>query len=186
MVNFEVLISLFCVLLGAIHYLPLASAEDCNEAQSNKHILHNCCNGPVYSLELYKDVCAEYMPEGIPKVSPCLHECVYNASNILIGDQMNLDNVEVMLEKLLSKDSVFHEVSINAFRECSKNIDEMKKLLKRRPSPNPGMEQCSALPLMMSICCQRYMTSHCPESKWKATEKCEKARQCEITMNNRG
>ncbi|KRF97948.1 uncharacterized protein Dwil_GK27208 [Drosophila willistoni] len=203
-----------------------------------RHILHNCCNGPVYSLELYKDVCAEYMPEGIPKVSPCLHECVYNASNILIGDQMNLDNVEYiihscctspkvtidafkdacgkympegipkvsaclheciynasnilnnnqvnlvnvrkMIQQALGTDSDFTDVLVEGIGNCSGSINDMKKTMKRRPRPLAGMEVCSPLPMMISVCAQRYVTTHCPESQWIPTVTCENARQCEM------
>ncbi|KRF97949.1 Odorant-binding protein 50c-1 [Drosophila willistoni] len=94
------------------------------------------------TFEAFKSQCGKYMPAGSPRLSPCLYECIFNASNTLDGTEINVQNARNMMQKILGNNQGFTDAYTEGLENCSNFVDEMMKYSRRRPPALPGVE-CS-------------------------------------------
>ncbi|EDW91016.1 uncharacterized protein LOC6530378 [Drosophila yakuba] len=161
---------LICSLVAMASSIPID--VDCTRRQ-DFNVVKDCCAYPTFRFDQFKSQCGKYMPVGAPRISPCLYECIFNATNTVVNGAINPDNARLMLEKLFGNQD-FEEVYFNGLMGCSDSVQEM--LSNRRPRPQGKTEQCSPFAIFYGFCAQRYVFNHCPSSSWSGTESCEMAR----------
>ncbi|XP_041449115.1 uncharacterized protein LOC111075899 [Drosophila obscura] len=136
--------------------------------------VRGCCSIPTFHFEAFGKQCGRYMPDGGPRVSPCLYDCIFNATKILNGSELDVANARSMLQRLLGNNQDFLDVYLDGMLQCPGAVEAMMRA--RRPRPVAGVEQCSPVPLYYGICTTRYVFNYCPSSSWSYTELCETAR----------
>ncbi|XP_034475679.1 uncharacterized protein LOC117782756 [Drosophila innubila] len=63
-------------------------------------------------------------------MSPCLHECIFNARKVLSGKQLNVENAERMLQELLGNNKDF--VDVYSTQSCCRFPDVNFKPYEKR------------------------------------------------------
>ncbi|XP_034655043.1 uncharacterized protein LOC117892731 [Drosophila subobscura] len=160
------------LLVGAVP-APAVPDVDCARRQ-DFNAIRGCCNIPTFHFEAFRKQCGKYMPDGGPRVSPCLYECIFNATGILRASEVNVANARNMLQRLLGNNQDFLDVYLEGMLQCSGPVEAMVRA--RRPRPSSAVAKCSPVPLYYGICITRYVFSYCPSSSWSDTEQCETAR----------
>ncbi|KAH8401628.1 hypothetical protein KR009_006928 [Drosophila setifemur] len=160
---------------------------DCSRRQDIS-LEKGCCAYPTLRFEQFRKYCGRLMPVGAPRVSPCLYECIFNATNVLVDSELDPVNTRTMLEMLLGSNHDFLEAYMEGMLHCKDTVEDM--LLKKRPRYQSGPEMCSPVAVFYGICTQRYVFNNCPSSSWTGSEVCEMARwrnlNCPSARSSRG
>ncbi|XP_017022271.1 uncharacterized protein Obp50c [Drosophila kikkawai] len=176
---------LICSLVATVATKPLD--VDCTHRQDFQTV-RGCCSYPTLRFEQFRKQCGRYMPTGSPKVSPCLYECIFNATNILKDSLPDSANTRAMLETLLGNNQDFVEAYLDGMMNCSDTVQDMMK--HRRPRHSGGTDYCSPVAVFYGICTQKYVFNNCPSSSWSGSESCEMARlenlNCPSARQSRG
>ncbi|XP_016946430.1 uncharacterized protein LOC108022098 [Drosophila biarmipes] len=177
---------LICCLAGVVWSNPI-DVEDCSRRQDFNNAM-DCCAYPTFRFEEFKKPCGKYMPFGAPRISPCLFECIFNATNTIVNGVSDPDNVRLMLQKLIGNNHDFLEAYFNGIMSCSSTVQEMMN--NRRPRPQSKVERCSPTAVFYGVCAQKYVFNHCPPSSWTGNESCEMLRwknmNCPSSKTSRG
>ncbi|XP_023172821.2 uncharacterized protein LOC111600773 [Drosophila hydei] len=137
----------------------------------------SCCAIPDVNFEPYRQSCGHFLNNSQSSLIPCLVDCIFNASHVLIGNQMNADNARKMTEQLMSANPDFVDISVTALLNCSANKEQWEKFHKRRFF---GNYKCSLLPLYLRTCAVEIAFVNCPTSSWKGGKACEEAREYKL------
>uniref|UniRef100_B4MQ78 GK21472 n=1 Tax=Drosophila willistoni TaxID=7260 RepID=B4MQ78_DROWI len=180
---------LIWILFGILDWHSMAEGTDCSKPPDFS-TLQTCCASPTMTFEAFKSQCGKYMPAGSPRLSPCLYECIFNASNTLDGTEINVQNARNMMQKILGNNQGFTDAYTEGLENCSNFVDEMMKYSRRRPPALPGVEVCSSLPVLFAMCSQKYVFVHCPPASWTNSDACEHSKEyslnCQSTKQSRG
>ncbi|XP_062136043.1 uncharacterized protein LOC133845568 [Drosophila sulfurigaster albostrigata] len=133
-----------------------------------------CCSRPNFKFDAFQESCAKFIPNGIPRMSPCTHECIYNAAKVLNGTELNVENTTKMLNSLFSNTSQDHITAyVQSMKNCSDNAERLMKRMKKKVF---GQESCSMLPIFINVCSGHNLFAHCPEDSWHSSKVCEEGR----------
>ncbi|KAH8410955.1 hypothetical protein KR222_000831 [Zaprionus bogoriensis] len=163
--------SIFICLLASIVWAQ-ETEHDCTQ-RVDYNLVSSCCSKPRLDFDAFRASCGRYMQEGSPKMSPCLYDCIFNASSALSGMQVNVENAQRMMQQLLGNNRSFLDVYVKSLQNCTENASKMLKNVRRRTF---GSQQCSQLPLFLGMCTVENVFVHCPPSSWTRSSACETAR----------
>nr|XP_016927970.1 uncharacterized protein LOC108008602 [Drosophila suzukii] len=176
---------LICCFVAMVRSNP--TDVDCSRHQDFNNV-KDCCVYPKFRFDEFIKPCGKYMPAGAPRISPCLYECIFNATNTFVDGVIDPDNARMMLEKLFGNNHDFLEAYHNGIMSCSDTVQEMMN--SRRTRPQSKTEQCSPFAVFYGVCAQKYVFNHCPSSSWSGNESCEMVRlqnmNCPRTISSRG
>ncbi|EDV37548.1 Odorant-binding protein 50c [Drosophila ananassae] len=170
--------SCLVAVLSVVAGIPLD--VDCSRRQ-NVNTVRGCCAYPTLNFDQFRKQCGKHMPVGSPKISPCLYECIFNATNVLEGSEVNPSNTRSMLERLLGNNQDFLEAYVEGMLNCSDTVEAM---LKNRRPRHPQSSECSPVAVYFAICTQSFVFNHCPSSSWAGTDACETARLQSLNCPN--
>ncbi|KAH8370561.1 hypothetical protein KR093_004051, partial [Drosophila rubida] len=134
--------------------------------------ISNCCPKPNLNFDAFRPSCGKYMPEGKPKMSPCLYECIFNTNNMMNGLELNVENASKVLQQMLGSNKQFLDVYVESMQNCTANAESLMKRMRR----NLRRNNCSTMPIFLSYCTIENIFAHCPSTSWRSSPVCEEAR----------
>ncbi|XP_043645279.1 uncharacterized protein LOC122614712 isoform X1 [Drosophila teissieri] len=166
--------------------VPFRAAK-CKAAPKSVQNVHVCCSAPlpnwaVFNRECHKSATqASVSSKGIYQsqvnsasfLVKCRLDCIFNASSVLQGNQLNQAKVRPMLERAFSSEPTIDVYESN-FARCSSVV--RSKYQELSPLSRQS-DACDRHALFYSLCAYARLIFTCPEKMWQGNNRmCQEAK----------